>query len=518
MTSTLLVILDGWGHGEANPHNAIHVAKTPTWDRIWSGHPHGLLECSGEAVGLPKGQMGNSEVGHMSIGAGRIVHQDLTRIDAALADSSFAQLETIRELSELAATRRVHIAGLLSPGGVHSHERQIWALVDYLSEISAGVSIHAFLDGRDTPPKSASVSLQQLEERLNGRAHVNVASICGRYYAMDRDERWDRTQRAYNMLLGDEESFSFEKSTSALEAAYARGETDEFVQPTCTNSFQPVRDGDVFLFMNFRADRARQLSQSFVVRNFNGFQRLRRPKLSRFYTLTAYGLPPSTSDSLLLRALFEPERVRNSLGECIARNKLQQLRIAESEKYAHVTYFFSGGSEKPFSYEKRRIIDSPPVTTYDLCPRMSADAVAMEVSQGVLSGDYGFIVCNFANADMVGHTGNFAAAIEAVECIDECLEKILDACAETQSHCFVTADHGNAECMYNSDTKQFHTAHTNNLVPFVYVGPDVVDLANRGSLADIAPTILDVMGMPNEDQMTGKSLVVKLQHVQSTKA
>lgn len=516
LTSTLLVILDGWGHGDASDHNAIHVANTPNWDSVWTRCPHGLLECSGELVGLPHGQMGNSEVGHMTIGSGRIVPQDLTRIDKALADGSFARRSAVQDLANLASSRRVHVAGLLSPGGVHSHERQIWTLVEYLTQCSAKVSVHAFLDGRDTPPKSAEQSLSSFEEKLAKQPLASIASICGRYYAMDRDERWSRTKSTYEMLVGHGATHIYTDSIEALHAAYNRDETDEFVEPTRTHAFHPVQDGDVFLFMNFRADRARQLAQSFVSRDFVGFERTGRPALTGFFTLTPYGGFSSSDDSAsTVQVLFEHEHVRNSLGECISNNGLSQLRIAESEKSAHVTYFFSGGSEELFNKETRKIVDSQPVSTYDLCPRMSADAVAAEVSQSVHSKNYDLIVCNLANADMVGHTGNFGAALQAVECVDECLGVILQACAETKSHCFVTADHGNVECMYNTDSGQSHTAHTRNHVPFVYDGPADLTLDSKGTLADIAPTILDVMGLPIAPEMTGRSLATKAKNVPS---
>ena len=459
--------------------------------------------------------MGNSEVGHMTIGAGRVVHQDLTRIDAALADGSFARLAAVKELAQASPSQRVHVAGLLSPGGVHSHERHIWSFVDYLTKCSAKVSVHAFLDGRDTPPKSALNSLQTLEAKLKGQPHASIASICGRYYAMDRDERWERTKCAFDMLVGHGDTHRETDSIAALQAAYERGESDEFVQPTRTNAYQPIQDGDVFLFMNFRADRARQLCKSFVVGDFEGFERKESPVLSRFFSLTPYGVPVSSrAPNVKVRVLFEHENVRDSLGECIASRDLNQLRIAESEKSAHVTYFFSGGSDVRFKNETRTIIDSPQVSTYDLCPRMSADAVTDEVARCVRSNNYGLIVCNLANADMVGHTGDFKAAVQAVECIDECLSKILAACASTRSHCFVTADHGNVECMYNTDSAQSHTAHTNNLVPLVYVGPENIELAERGSLADIAPTILNVMKLPIADQMKGRSLATRRRDVQ----
>ena len=513
LTTTLLVILDGWGHGDNSPDNAIFVAETPTWDRLWSNSPRGLLECSGESVGLPEGQMGNSEVGHMTIGAGRIVQQDLTRIDIALTDGSFSQRPAIQDLVQNSSSQRVHVAGLLSPGGVHSHERHFYSILDFLSQHSATVSVHAFLDGRDTPPKSALSSLQRLEEKLAEKPLANVASICGRYYAMDRDERWDRTKCAFDMLVGDGDADQAKDSLAALNAAYERGESDEFVRPTQTDAFQPVEDGDVFLLMNFRADRARQLYQSFVDGEFKSFERNRRPILSCFYSMTPYGSLTGVLD-LPRKVLFEHEHVRDSLGECIASNDLKQLRIAESEKSAHVTYFFSGGTNEHFVNETRKIIDSQPVATYDLCPRMSVEEITKELVVSVRSNDYGLIVCNIANADMVGHTGDFNAAIEAVECIDECLGKILEACKSMKAHCFVTADHGNVECMYNSDSGQSHTAHTGNLVPLVYSGPEDLELSDRGSLADIAPTILDVMGLPIAHRMTGRNLAIKRRDVQ----
>ena len=505
-----MIVLDGWGHGKPSPYNAIHVAKTPVWDHYWTNCPRALLSCSGEDVGLPAGQMGNSEVGHLTIGAGRVVDQDLSRIDKSIADRSFFNNRVLKRTSSLSKDHRVHVLGLLSPGGVHSHENQIWSLVEFLAESSVPVSLHAFLDGRDSPPKSAGSSLEFFESKLAKHPNAEIASICGRYYAMDRDARWDRTRVAYEMLVGSSSPFCARNSLEALEEAYERGESDEFVRPTRTRDFRPVRDGDAVIFMNFRADRARQLSRAFVIDEFCEFDRSARPQLSQFVTLTPYAKDISSENSSIeVLTLLERQRVRNSFGECIANSQLSQLRIAESEKSAHVTYFFSGGTEQPFANESRRILPSPQIPTYDLQPSMSAESVTSEVVNSVLKNKYSVVICNFANGDMVGHTGNLNAAVDAVECLDDCLGRILDACKATGSNCFVTADHGNVENMYNRNSQQPDTAHTTNLVPFVYVGPTDVQLADEGSLADVAPTMLDIMNLAIPAEMTGKSLAIK---------
>lgn len=509
MNTAVLIVLDGWGHGQPTPYNAIHVANTPVWDEYWASRPTALLECSGEHVGLPPGQMGNSEVGHMIMGAGRVVHQDFTRINSAIDDGSFMKISVIRELLKDLGSRRVHVLGLYSPGGVHSHEEQINFLVGYLLDVTSEVSVHCFLDGRDTPPQSAHDSLVVIERLLQTKTGTGVASISGRYYAMDRDQRWERTELAFEMLTNPTQGKSEDTAMDALERSYARKETDEFVRPTQTKYFAPIRDDDIIIFMNFRADRARQLSSAFVLDEFTHFERKSRPKLSTFISLTPYSKEINESNHATpVKTLFPMPSVSNSIGEYLANRGLRQLRVAESEKYAHVTYFFSGGRELCFPNEDRKIVASPNVKTYDLKPEMSAEGVTDTVVSAIESGSYAMIVCNFANGDMVGHTGLFSAAVKAVECLDHCLERIFRAGRSNSAHCFITADHGNVEHLYDTTTEQPNTAHTNNPVPFLYVGPFPLKFRPSGALADIAPTILDVLQLPIPSQMTGKSMLV----------
>ena len=502
---TVLIVLDGWGVREGARHNAIEAARTPHWDALWRGAST-TLEASGERVGLPAGQMGNSEVGHMHIGAGRVVHQDLTRIDRAVAIGALAVNEALRGAIDASATpgRTLHVMGLLSPGGVHSHEDQIAAFIKaavMTKGRSVRVRLHAFLDGRDTPPKSAAASLRRFETRFPGV----VASITGRYYAMDRDARWERTECAWRLLAQGETPFRFATPLAALEAAYRRGETDEFVQPSAIHAGGApavrVADGDVVVFMNFRADRARQLSQAFVASEFDGFPNRAPLALSAFVTLTRY------ADDLPAQAAFAPSPVDDSLGEVLAKRGMRQLRLAETEKYAHVTYFFSGRREAPFAGEDRVLVPSPKVATYDLAPRMSADAVTDELVAAIAAGDHQFIVCNYAGGDMVGHTGNFAAAVRAVEAVDECLGRLRAALGRHGGQALITADHGNAERMLDEASNQPHTAHTSSLVPLAYAGPRRIRFHAGGSLADVAPTVLALMAIEPPAAMTGRSLL-----------
>ncbi|MDE0442363.1 MAG: 2,3-bisphosphoglycerate-independent phosphoglycerate mutase [Gammaproteobacteria bacterium] len=501
--TTLLVVLDGWGVSTGGDDDAIHRARTPTWDRLWESAPRTTLSASGSSVGLPDGQMGNSEVGHMNLGAGRTVYQDLTRIDRAIADGSFADNPVVSGAiaASVAHGSTLHVFGLLSPGGVHSHEDQIATLAELAIERGASVRLHGFLDGRDVPPKSAMTTLAGFEERFPGI----LVSITGRYFGMDRDARWDRTERAYRLVALGDAPHRFATATQALEAAYARGETDEFVQPTVIRAADalPLRieDGDVGMFMNFRADRARQLVRALTAHDFDGFVRPARPAFAFFATLTRY------ADDIELPVAFAPEDLTDTVGECWAAAGLSQLRIAETEKYAHVTYFFSGGREQPFPGEDRILVPSPKVATYDLAPAMSAGAVTDRLVDAIDSGRYDAIVCNFANGDMVGHTGVFEAAVAAVETIDECLARILEAIHRTASQCLVTADHGNVERLLDRETDQPHTAHTSGPVPLVYAGPRAVCFVDGGTLADVAPTLLELMGKRRPAAMTGRSLV-----------
>lgn len=499
-STTALVVLDGWGVGDDSPHNAIHVASTPCWDRLWRSRPRTTLDASGASVGLPPGQMGNSEVGHMTLGAGRVVHQDLTRIDNAIASGEFAANPVLRAAVEASAGATLHLLGLLSPGGVHSHEAHIAAMLDLAASRGATVRLHAFLDGRDTPPRSALASLERIEARWPGV----VASLCGRYYAMDRDRRWERTERAYRLLRDGAGAFRFDAPATALRAAYARGEGDEFVQPTAIrrdgDAPTALRDGDAVAFMNFRADRARQLAHALHAPAFNAFARGAAPQYAVFATLARY------ADDIDAPAAFEAEQPVDTVGECWATRGLKQLRIAETEKYAHVTYFFSGGREQPLAGEERILVPSPKVATYDLCPAMSAAEVTERLVAAIDARRFDAVVCNYANADMVGHTGDFDAAVQAVQTVDDCLGRVVDALGRNGGQCLLTADHGNVEHMRDADLGA-HTAHTCEPVPLVYVGEREVRFAAGGTLADVAPTLLELMGLAQPAAMRGRSLL-----------
>jgi 2,3-bisphosphoglycerate-independent phosphoglycerate mutase len=498
----LLLILDGWGHREARDNNAIALANAPNWHRLLEQCPHTLVQTHGHYVGLPDDQMGNSEVGHMNIGAGRIVYQDLTRIDAAIADGSFfrneALLSACRAVKQSGGT--LHVFGLLSPGGVHSSEQHIFTLLDLTQrEGVQKVAVHAFLDGRDTPPQSARASLEKLQARCQKVGNARVASVSGRYYAMDRDKRWDRVKLAYDAIAEAQAPFSADSGVAALEAAYARGENDEFVKPTLVGAGVKIADGDAVIYMNFRADRARQLTQAFVDPKFSGFERARTIELSAFVSLTQY------SDDLAVTAVaYPPQSLHNSLGEYLSTLGLHQLRIAETEKYAHVTFFFSGGREEPYPGEDRILVPSPKVATYDLQPEMSCPEVTDKLIAAIGSDKYDFIVCNLANADMVGHSGKLDAAIKAVEAIDAALGRLTDAIQRAGGEMLISADHGNLEKM-RADDGQPHTQHTVGPVPLVYVGRKAH--LQSGALRDLAPTVLKLMGLPQPSEMTGHSLV-----------
>jgi len=506
-TPHVLVVLDGWGHREDPDANAIALADTPNWDKLWQNQPHCLISGSGLDVGLPPGQMGNSEVGHMNLGAGRVVDQDFTRITKAIKDGSFEKNPVLAELvSDLKSSgKTLHIFGLLSPGGVHSHEDHLHAAVDLA--VKGGfqrVLVHAFLDGRDVPPRSALQSIKNLHQHLQASAKGGIASIIGRYFAMDRDNRWDRVKSSYDLITTGQAKFQFDDPVQALEAAYARGESDEFVQASAIledGTVNSMADGDAVLFMNFRADRARELSRAFTDDSFTGFERSARPKLSAYVTLTEY------AKDINARVAFKPSDIKNSLGEYVASKKMTQLRIAETEKYAHVTFFFSGGQETPFPGEDRTMIPSPDVATYDLQPEMSAPELTDKLCAAIESCAYDLIICNYANGDMVGHTGDLAAAILAVQCLDACLARIEASIKLTGGHCLITADHGNVEQMSDHQTGQAHTAHTSELVPLVYIGTRTLALMEHGgALSDVAPTLLDLMSLDQPLEMIGKSL------------
>jgi len=504
----VLLILDGFGCREDAPDNAITRANAPHWRELLATCPHTTIDASELRVGLPEGQMGNSEVGHLNIGAGRVVYQDFTRIDVAIRDGEFVRNAALVDAVQTAkrGNATLHVLGLLSPGGVHSHERQIAAMVDMAAAGGARqVAIHAFLDGRDTPPRSAGASLDFIERVCARHPNARVASICGRYYAMDRDRRWERVAPAYALVVDGVAPHVAKSAREALAAAYARGETDEFVRATAIvdagGHALRMEDGDVVVFMNFRADRARELTRALTDPRFDGFDRPRVPQLARFVCLTSYG------DELRhLPAAFAPQSVANGLGEYLSKLGLRQLRIAETEKYAHVTYFFNGGTEAAYPGEDRILVSSPKVATYDLQPEMSAPEVTDRLVEAIASGRYDAIVCNYANGDMVGHTGNFEAAKRAIETLDTCIGRVVDAARAAGGEVVITADHGNAERMHDDATGQAHTAHTLNLVPFVYVGRPAT-LEGGGALQDVAPTLLAMMGLPKPREMTGHALV-----------
>ena len=505
---TVLIILDGWGHREETKDNAIAGGSTPVWDRLWRESPHTLVSGSGLDVGLPAGQMGNSEVGHMSLGSGRVVYQNITRIDQAIADGSFDENPAYTEAIDKAIANggAVHLFGLLSPGGVHSHEQQIFAGVRLAAKRGATkVYLHAFLDGRDTPPRSAGASLEKAAALFAELGCGRVASICGRYYAMDRDNRWDRVEPAYRLLTEGVAEHTAENALAALEAAYQRDENDEFVLPTTVvpagTAPTFVRDGDAVLFMNFRADRAREITRAFVDDDFDGFDRQARPNLAGFVTATEYAA------DINARCAFPAQSLKNVLGDYLAQQGKTQLRIAETEKYAHVTFFFSGGREEMFPGEDRQLIPSPDVATYDLKPEMSAPEVTDKLVAAIKSGKYDLIVCNYANGDMVGHTGDYDAAVQAVETLDACLGRVEQALLEIGGQALVTADHGNCEQMLDYQSGQHHTQHTTELVPLVYIGNEPIGLDPQGGiLADIAPTLLGLMNIAPPEEMTGRNL------------
>ena len=507
-TPTALLILDGWGVSDNPEHNAIHAAKTPVWDRIWQHNPTSMVETSGLAVGLPDGQMGNSEVGHMNIGAGRIVYQNFTRITKAIEDGSLYSNSALVKAMDaaIAAGKAVHLLGLLSPGGVHSHEQHLQALCQMAVERGAKqLFVHAFLDGRDMPPRSALPSIEAMEAKLAELGVGAIGSITGRYYAMDRDNRWERVQQAYDALTLGQAPFQTQTAAQALADAYARDENDEFVQATVMVDEQgqavgTIVDGDAVICANFRPDRAREITRSFVDAGFEGFERQAWPQLADYVMLTEYAADIDTA------CAFPPEPISNGLGEYMAQLGKTQLRIAETEKYAHVTFFFNGGQEQPYAGEERILVPSPEVATYDLKPEMSAPEVTEKLVEAIESQRFDLVVCNFANPDMVGHTGKFDAAVKAVETVDHCLGQVLEALDRVGGQALISADHGNVELMSDPQTGQAHTAHTLWPVGLVYSGPQPIQLQD-GCLADLAPTLLELMDLPIPAQMSGRSLL-----------
>lgn len=500
----VLMILDGFGHSENPEFNAIHAARTPVYDRLLATQPHGLISGSGMDVGLPEGQMGNSEVGHMNLGAGRVVYQDFTRVTKSIRDGEFFNNPSICTAVDKAvgAGKAVHILGLLSDGGVHSHQDHLVAMAELAARRGAEkIYLHAFLDGRDTPPKSAQASIELMQATFTRLGKGRIASLIGRYFAMDRDNRWDRVQQAYELIVDGQAQYRSDYAVDGLIAAYERGESDEFVKATTIGEPVRVEDGDAVVFMNFRADRARELTRCFVEPDFDGFQRARVPQLAGFVMLTQYAA------SIPAPSAFTPEALTNVLGEYLAKNGKTQLRIAETEKYAHVTFFFSGGREEPFEGEERILIPSPKVATYDLQPEMSAPEVTNRIVEAIEQQRYDVIVVNYANGDMVGHTGVFEAAVKAVECLDGCMGRIVNALEKVGGEALITADHGNVEQMEDVMTGQAHTAHTCEPVPFIYVGKRPARIREGGVLADVAPTLLTLLGLPVPPEMTGRSIV-----------
>lgn len=510
MTTTpkplVLIILDGFGHSDSHEYNAVYSAKMPVFDRLLANQPNGLISGSGMDVGLPDGQMGNSEVGHMNLGAGRVVYQDFTRVTKAIRDGEFFSNPTICAAVDKAvsAGKAVHIMGLLSDGGVHSHQDHLVAMAELAARQGAEkIYLHAFLDGRDTPPRSAKASLELMDATFARLGKGRTASIIGRYFAMDRDNRWDRVEAAYNLIVDGEALFHAATPVAGLEAAYARDENDEFVKATSIGDAVRVEDGDAVVFMNFRADRAREITRPFVEDGFKDFARKRQPKLAGYVGLTQYSV------NIPAPAAFAAGSLHNVLGEYLANNGKTQLRIAETEKYAHVTFFFSGGREEPFAGEERILIPSPKVATYDLQPEMSAPEVTDKIVDAIEHQRYDVIVVNYANGDMVGHSGIFEAAVKAVQCLDQCVGRIVEALDKVGGEALITADHGNVEKMEDKDTGQAHTAHTTEPVPFVYVGKRNLKVREGGVLADVAPTMLYLMGLDKPQEMTGTSILVE---------
>jgi 2,3-bisphosphoglycerate-independent phosphoglycerate mutase len=498
-----LIILDGWGYSENPDNNAIHAAKTPVWDKLWQQYPHTLINASGAGVGLPGDQMGNSEVGHLNLGAGRVVYQEFTRISKAIEEGSFFNNHTLAEAVDKAAEKdnAVHIFGLLSDGGVHSHEEHIHAMAEMAVKRGAKhVYVHAFLDGRDTAPKSAQTAIDAMDKTFETLGQGRLATIVGRFYAMDRDKRWNRVEEAYKLIAEGQGVYQAASASEALADAYAREETDEFVKPTTIGEPVQVNDGDSIIFMNFRSDRARELTECFINPDFDGFDLPRKINLASFVTLTEY------KKDFDVPVAFPTEKMNNILGAYLSSLGKKQLRIAETEKYAHVTFFFNGGLDTPFEGEDRILIPSPKVDTYDQQPEMNAPEVADNLVEAIQSSKYDVIICNFANADMVGHTGNFDAAVKAIEALDTCLGKVWGALDKVGGEMIVTADHGNAERMVNHETGQAHTAHTNNVVPLLFAGRDAI-CHEKGTLSDIAPTMLSLMELPIPAEMSKHLLI-----------
>jgi 2,3-bisphosphoglycerate-independent phosphoglycerate mutase len=502
--TTALIILDGWGYREDKTSNAIAHANTPVLNGLKEKYAHTLISGSGMDVGLPPGQMGNSEVGHVNLGAGRVVYQDFTRITKAIADGDFFENPVLTDNMDKAIKqgKAIHIMGLLSPGGVHSHEDHIAAILKMAAQRGAKkLFLHAFLDGRDTPPQSAKASLLAMDKLFAELGVGKTATMVGRYYAMDRDERWQRVEAAYNLIANGKGLHQVNTALEGLEASYARKQNDEFVQATIIGDAVPLEDGDALFFMNFRADRAREITRPFVEANFSAFAKTKHSKLSAFVMLTQY------ADSIVAPSAYPPVPLVNVMGDWLAQHNLTQLRISETEKYAHVTFFYSGGREELYKGEERILVPSPKVATYDLQPEMSSAELTDKLVDAIDSGKFDVIICNYPNGDMVGHTGNFDAAVKACEAVDACIGRVVSAIERNGGDCLITADHGNAEKMQDDSTGQAHTAHTSELVPFIHVGNRHTIARQGGTLSDVAPTMLYLMGMEKPKEMTGTPIV-----------
>ena len=509
---TALIILDGFGHRDAVAYNAIRTDGAVHFKKLWENYPHTYIQASGLDVGLPAGQMGNSEVGHLNIGAGRIVYQELTRITKSIDDGDFFRNPAFLKAMDNCKQKKtaLHLMGLCSDGGVHSHLEHLYALVRMAKEQGLSkVYIHCFMDGRDTPPRSGEGYVRQLEEKLNEIGAGEIATVSGRYYAMDRDNRFERVERAYAALVYGE-GFTAESGHEAMEKSYARGDSDEFVQPTVIlkngKPVATVQPDDSIIFFNFRPDRARELTRAFLFADFDGFERKKGFFPLTYVSMTQYD---KTFEDKLSVA-FKPETLQNTLGQYLAKLHKTQLRIAETEKYAHVTFFFNGGVEAPNPLEDRCLIPSPKVATYDLKPEMSAYEVTEEAVKRIDSGKYDVMILNFANPDMVGHTGVMEAAVKAVHAVDACLEKVVDAILRQGGRCIITADHGNCEYMWDEKQNAPFTAHTTNPVPCVLVDDTRknVKLRSDGRLSDLSPTLLDLMGVEKPAEMTGNTLII----------
>ena len=507
MRKVLLCIMDGVGISDNIDKNAFYNARTPNYDYLINNYPHSKLVASGEEVGLPKGQMGNSEVGHTNIGAGRIVYQELTRITKSIEDGDFFSIPELVEAIENCKKHNsnLHVLGLLSDGGVHSHIRHLFAVLELAKRKDfENVYVHCFMDGRDTPPTSGENYIMQLEEKMKEKGVGKIASISGRFYAMDRDKRWNRVQKAYDAIVNGE-GIKAASAVAAIEGSYQKEVFDEFVEPTviCQNNepIAKIEDNDSVVFFNFRPDRAREITRAIVDKDFNEFE---TKKMNLDYVcFTQYD---ETMPNV--KIAFKPETLKNTFGEYISNKGLTQLRIAETEKYAHVTFFFNGGEEKQYPGEDRILVPSPKVETYDMKPEMSAVEVTDKVVEAINSKKYDCIILNYANPDMVGHTGNLEAAVKAIETIDGCVGRVVEAIKNNEGVLLITADHGNAEQMLDYKTGEPHTAHTTNPVPFILVGKEDVKL-KEGKLADIAPTMLDLMGLEKPEEMTGESIIEK---------